>query len=82
MKAHVKAAETVTISREEYEELKAQNADLNTQVKWLMEQMKLAKSKLYGVSSEQAKAEMMEQLNFLFDEHDSVLLACEELKFT
>ena len=46
MKAHVKAAETVTISREEYEELKAQNADLNTQVKWLMEQMKLAKSKL------------------------------------
>ena len=68
MKAHVKAAETVTISREEYEELKAQNADLNTQVKWLMEQMKLAKSKLYGVSSEQAKAEMMEQLNFLFDE--------------
>ncbi len=63
-----KSAEMVTISREEYEDLKTQCADLTQQVTWLMEQTRLAKNKLYGFSSEKEKAEMTEQLSFLCNE--------------
>lgn len=61
-------AETVTISRAEYEALKEQNAELSQQVQWLMEQMRLAKKRMFGASSEKARAEVEEQLSLLFNE--------------
>jgi transposase len=62
-----KSAEMITILRTEYEELKAQNAELNGQVKWLMEQMRLARQKRFGVSSEKSE---YDQLN-LFNEAEA-----------
>lgn len=64
-------AETVTISRVEYETLKSlkeQNAELSQQVQWLMEQMRLAKKRMFGASSEKVRTEVEEQLSFLFNE--------------
>ncbi|MDL2254516.1 IS66 family transposase, partial [Ruminococcaceae bacterium OttesenSCG-928-I18] len=49
--------ETVTIPREEYEELKAlqpQVSELTRQVQWLMEQVRLAKHRQFGASSEKS----------------------------
>ena len=54
-------AETVTVSRAEYEALKTQNAELSQQVKWLMEQMRLSRHKQFGSSSEKSE---YDQLNF------------------
>ena len=54
-------AETVTISRAEYEELEAQN-------QWLLEQLRVIKSKLFGSSSEKASEEVIGQLSLLFNE--------------
>ena len=66
--------ETVTISCAEYEELttkmdslKAENAELSQQVQWLLEQMRLARKKQFGSSSEQSKYDAPEQLS-LFNE--------------
>lgn len=59
-------AKTVTISVEEYEHLKAENARLNQQVQWLLEGIKLSRKKLFGASSEKSSAS--EQLSFLFNE--------------
>ncbi len=44
--------EIVTISRAEYESLKAERDELNQKLDWLMEQVRLAKKKTYGASSE------------------------------
>ena len=57
---------TVTISIEEYEGLRAENARLNQQVQWLLEGIKLSRRKLFGASSEKSSAS--EQLSFLFNE--------------
>jgi len=62
-----KSAEMVTISRSEYEALKAQNAELTGQVKWLMEQMRLVRQKRFGTSSEKSE---YDQLN-LFNEAEA-----------
>ena len=74
MKAHIKtdksSAETVIVSREEYDALRAQNIELNQQVQWLMEQVRLARKKAYGTSSEKINTEFAEQLDFLFDESE------------
>lgn len=43
--------EMVTISRAEYESLKAERDELNQKLDWLMEQVRLAKKKVYGASS-------------------------------
>lgn len=62
--------ETVTIPREEYEELKAlqpQVSELTRQVQWLMEQVRLAKHRQFGASSEKSAHT---QLN-LFNEAES-----------
>ena len=48
--------EMVTISRAEYESLKAERDELNQKLDWLMEQVRLAKKKVYGTSSEQTKS--------------------------
>ena len=61
-------AEMVTISRAEYEALKAQNTDLSNQIEWLMEQMRLTRKKLFGSSSEKTQEDVMDQLSFLFNE--------------
>ena len=55
------STETVTISRAEYEELKAQN-------QWLLEQLKLIRRRKFGTSSEKATEEVWEQLSLLFNE--------------
>ena len=61
MKETTSTTETVTISRAEYEELKAQN-------RWLLEQLRVVRSKQFGPSSEKASEEVQEQLSFLFNE--------------
>ena len=55
--------ETITISRSEYDTLLAQNAELTNQVKWLMEQMRLARHKQYGSSSEKSRYDQEELFN-------------------
>lgn len=53
--------EMVTIPRAEYEDLKAQN-------QWLLEQLRVVKSKQFGSSSEKASEEVYGQLSLLFNE--------------
>ena len=48
----------ITISRTEYEALKEQNAELFQQVEWLMEQIRLAKHKRFGASSEKSNEQL------------------------
>jgi transposase len=55
------SAETVTISKAEYDALKAHNAELSQQVNWLMEQMRLSKHRQFGSTSEKSE---YDQLNF------------------
>lgn len=59
-----RTAETVTISRAEYEELQ----ELKKQNEWLLEQLRVIKSKLFGSSSEKASEELIGQLSLLFNE--------------
>lgn len=54
---------TITISRAEYDTLLAQNAELTNQVTWLMEQMRLARHKQYGSSSEKSRYDQEELFN-------------------
>ena len=42
------STEMMTISRAEYESLKAERDELNQKLDWLMEQVRLAKKKVYG----------------------------------
>ena len=58
------AEETVTISRTEYEDLLEQKR----QNEWLLEQLRLARKKKFGSSSEQLTEEAYEQLSLLFNE--------------
>jgi len=62
--------ETVTISKAEYEEfqaLKAQNVDLQQRVDFLMAQMRLARHKQFGSSSEKSEYDQLS----LFDEAEA-----------
>lgn len=66
----INTAETITISRAEYNELvaaKAQASELSQQVQYLLEQMKLARKKQFGASAEQSRYDSPSQLN-LFNE--------------
>lgn len=60
--------ETVTISRREYDALKTQNEELNRQVQWFLEQVRLAKHRQFGASSEKSA---YDQLNF-FNEVEAI----------
>lgn len=65
------AGETITISREEYERLLEENNALNRQLHWLMEQLRLMRTKKYGPSSEKRllnEDELYEQLSLVFNE--------------
>lgn len=73
-KQAVKAGETVTISREEYERLLEENNALNRQLDWLMEQLRLMRTKKYGPSSEKRlmnEEELCEQLSLVFNEAEA-----------
>ncbi len=64
-------AETITISRTEYERLQAQServSALEKQVETLMEAIRLARQKRFGASTEHIDEDGMEQLSLLFDE--------------
>jgi len=69
------SSETVTISREEYEEyelLKLQNERLTQQIEFLTEQIRLARRQRFGSSSEQSRYDDgSEQLSFLFNEAET-----------
>ena len=58
------SAETVTISRAEYEKYQ----ELEKQYEWLLEQLRVLKSKQFGSSSEKASEEIYGQLSLLFNE--------------
>lgn len=63
--------EMMTISRAEYDALCAlrrENERLSQQVDWLMEQMRLARKKTFGASSEKSHEELSGQITMLFDE--------------
>ena len=63
--------ERISVSRAEYEALKAENAELNQKLDFLMGQLRLAKKKAFGASSEQAGEQLAEQLSFLFNEPEA-----------
>ena len=67
-KTAAKQAETVTISRTEYESQQAQLAELKLQNQWLLEQLGLAKRRQFGSSSEKMHEEFMDQLGLPFNE--------------
>ena len=51
--------EMVTSSRAEYASLKAERDELNQKLDWLLEQVRLNRKKLYGVSSERLEEELI-----------------------
>lgn len=55
--------DAISVSRAEYEALKAQNKELVQQVQWLMEQMRLSKQKQFGSSSEKSKYDELNLFN-------------------
>ena len=65
-------AETVTISRAEYDRF----LELEKQHEWLLEQLRVIKSKQFGSTSEKASEEICGQLSLLFNEPE--VLAEEE----
>ena len=66
--AETRNAETVTISRAEYEALKEEYAELSRKLEWLMEQLRLSRQKRFGASSEKTDEDGYEQLSLLFNE--------------
>lgn len=63
--------ETVTISREEYNKLIAQNKELSQKVLWLMETINLNNKKMFGSSSEKTVEEESAQLS-IFNEAEEI----------
>ena len=63
-----KPAETVTISREEYDAMKAYIAELESKLNWLTEQVRLSQVRRFGASSEASGQEVLEQMSLLFNE--------------
>ena len=61
------ATKTITISREEYDKLIAQNLEMQKQIKWLMDTIKLKNNKIFGSSSERTNIEESDQLS-IFNE--------------
>ena len=62
----------VTISRAEYECLKAERDELNQKLDWLLEQAHLSRKKqMFGASFEQAAEQLLGQLSFLFNEAEA-----------
>jgi len=70
-KTATSTAETMTISRAEYESQQAQLAELKLQNQWLLEQLGLAKKRQFGSSSERMQEEIMEQLALTHNEAEA-----------
>ena len=70
--------ETVTISRAEYEELKAELKRLQSINDWLLEKLALARNHQFGSKAEPASNEVVEQLRLLFDEPEATVWAEEQ----
>ena len=66
--AETRNAETVTISRAEYEQMQGQISVLEKQVELLTEALRLSRQKRFGASSERTSEEAVEQLSLLFNE--------------
>lgn len=64
-------AEMMTISRTEYESQQAQLAELKLQNQWLLEQLGLAKKRLFGSSSERIQEDLMDQLGLTLNEAEA-----------
>ena len=62
-----KNVETITIPLSEYKSMKERCSELETQVNWLMEQLKINNKKTYGSKSEQTEY-VYEQLSLLHNE--------------
>ena len=60
------------VSREEYEQLKSRNAELEQQVSALTEALRLAQHKRFGASSEKTVDDGSQQLSFLFNEAEVI----------
>jgi transposase len=74
--------EMVSIPKPEYETLKAlkeQNAELSQQVNWLMEQMRLARHRQFGSSSEKSE---YDQINFFNEAEANAGARATELELT
>ena len=63
----------VTISRAEYECLKAERDELNQKLDWLLEQAHLSRKKLCGAFWERLGEELMNRLRRMFDETEAWL---------
>ena len=70
-KAVSNTAEMMTISRTEYESQQAQLAELKLQNQWLLEQLGLAKKRLFGSSSERIQEDLMDQLGLTLNEAEA-----------
>lgn len=55
--------ETIAVSRAHYEALQTENAQLNQKVNWLLEQMRLARHKRFGSSSEKSQYDTLNLFN-------------------
>ncbi len=60
------------VSREEYEQLKSRNAELEQQVNALTEALRLVQHKRFGASSEKTVDDGSQQLSFLFNEAEVI----------
>ena len=60
-------AETITISKVEYDNLRSNVVELSAKVEWLMEQFRLAQHRRFGSSSEKGTNDDFDQIN-LFNE--------------
>ena len=54
---------TVTISKQEYDSLKAENAELSQKVDWLMAQFRLSRHQTFGASSEKSAYDQLNIFN-------------------
>ena len=80
--------ETVTITREEYEEfqsLKKKNEELTQKIEYLLEEFHLCQKHRFGTSSEKNKVNISEetvyQLGFVFNESEAYADAVAALLF-
>lgn len=71
LKKDTSTTEMVCISRAEYDDLKARNAELSQKVNYLMEQIGLAKKRQFGSSSEKMQEDIMDQLGLTFNEAEA-----------
>ena len=70
-KNETRTGETITISRAEYDAQKARITELERQVEWFMEQLRLLRKRQFGASSEQTKEQLDGQLSLLFNEAEA-----------